>query len=152
MAAFTAQDVKTLREKTGCGMMDCKKALSNADGDMEKAIDFLREQGLAKAAKKASRIAAEGVAYATTNADSSVGVVIEVNAETDFVAKNDSFMDFVKACAQTVIDENPADVDELLTLKEQAQSRLLLSFSRRRFRQSARTSRFAVLSVWKVLA
>ena len=117
MAAFTAQDVKTLREKTGCGMMDCKKALSNADGDMEKAIDFLREQGLAKAAKKASRIAAEGVAYATTNADSSVGVVIEVNAETDFVAKNDSFMDFVKACAQTVIDENPADVDELLTLK-----------------------------------
>ncbi|MGN0500529.1 MAG: translation elongation factor Ts [Ruminococcus sp.] len=117
MAAFTAQDVKTLREKTGCGMMDCKKALSNADGDMEKAIDFLREQGLAKAAKKASRIAAEGVAYAATNADSSVGVVIEVNAETDFVAKNDSFMDFVKACAQTVIDENPADVDELLTLK-----------------------------------
>ena len=117
MAAFTAQDVKTLREKTGCGMMDCKKALSNADGDMEKAIDFLREQGLAKAAKKASRIAAEGVAYATTNAASSVGVVIEVNAETDFVAKNDSFMDFVKACAQTVIDENPADVDELLTLK-----------------------------------
>lgn len=117
MAAFTAQDVKTLREKTGCGMMDCKNALKNADGDMDKAIDFLREQGLAKAAKKASRIAAEGVAYATTNADSSVGVVIEVNAETDFVAKNDSFMDFVKACAQTVIDENPADVDELLTLK-----------------------------------
>ena len=90
MAAFTAQDVKTLREKTGCGMMDCKKALTNADGDMDKAIDFLREQGLAKAAKKASRIAAEGVAYATTNADASVGVVIEVNAETDFVAKNDS--------------------------------------------------------------
>ena len=117
MAAFTAQDVKTLREKTGCGMMDCKKALTNADGDMDKAIDFLREQGLAKAAKKASRIAAEGVAYATTNADSSVGVVIEVNAETDFVAKNDSFMEFVKACAQTVIEQNPADVDELLTLK-----------------------------------
>ena len=117
MAAFTAQDVKTLREKTGCGMMDCKKALTNADGDMDKAIDFLREQGLAKAAKKASRIAAEGVAYATTNADASVGVVIEVNAETDFVAKNDSFMDFVKACAQTVIEQNPADVDELITLK-----------------------------------
>ena len=117
MAAFTAQDVKTLREKTGCGMMDCKKALTNADGDMDKAIDFLREQGLAKAAKKASRIAAEGVAYATTNADASVGVVIEVNAETDFVAKNDSFMDFVKACANTIIEQNPADVDELLTLK-----------------------------------
>lgn len=117
MAAFTAQDVKALREKTGCGMMDCKKALTNADGDMDKAIDFLREQGLAKQAKKASRIAAEGVAYATTTADNSVGVVIEVNAETDFVAKNDSFMDFVKACANTVIDQNPADVETLLTLK-----------------------------------
>lgn len=117
MAAFTAQDVKALREKTGCGMMDCKKALTNADGDMDKAIDFLREQGLAKQAKKASRIAAEGVAYATTSDDLSVGVVIEVNAETDFVAKNDSFMDFVKSCAATVMKQNPANVDELLTLK-----------------------------------
>ncbi len=117
MAAFTAQDVKTLREKTGCGMMDCKKALTNAEGDMDKAIDFLREQGLAKQAKKASRIAAEGVAYACTNDDLSVGVVIEVNAETDFVAKNDSFMDFVKACANTVIKENPADVEALLALQ-----------------------------------
>ena len=98
-------------------MMDCKKALTQADGDMDKAIDFLREQGLAKQAKKASRIAAEGVAYATTTDDCSVGVVIEVNAETDFVAKNDSFMDFVKACANTVIKENPADVEALLTLK-----------------------------------
>lgn len=117
MAAFTAQDVKALREKTGCGMMDCKKALTNADGDMDKAIDFLREQGLAKQAKKASRIAAEGVAYACTNDDLSVGVVIEVNAETDFVAKNDSFMEFVKACANTVMQENPADVEALLALK-----------------------------------
>ena len=117
MAAFTAQDVKALREKTGCGMMDCKKALTQADGDMDKAIDFLREQGLAKQAKKASRIAAEGVAYAVTTDDCSVGVVIEVNAETDFVAKNDSFMDFVKACANTVIKENPADVEALLALK-----------------------------------
>ena len=117
MAAFTAQDVKALREKTGCGMMDCKKALTQADGDMDKAIDFLREQGLAKQAKKASRIAAEGVAFATTTDDNSVGVVIEVNAETDFVAKNDSFMDFVKACANTVIKENPADVEALLALK-----------------------------------
>ena len=116
MAAFTAQDVKALREKTGCGMMDCKKALTQADGDMDKAIDFLREQGLAKQAKKASRIAAEGVAYATTTDDNSVGVVIEVNAETDFVAKNDSFMDFVKACANTVIKENPADIEALLAL------------------------------------
>ena len=117
MAAFTAQDVKALREKTGCGMMDCKKALVQADGDMDKAIDFLREQGLAKQAKKASRIAAEGVAYATTSDDNSVGVVIEVNAETDFVAKNDSFMEFVKACAATVIEQNPADVEALLALK-----------------------------------
>ena len=117
MAAFTAKDVKALREKTGCGMMDCKKALTQADGDMDKAIDFLREQGLAKQAKKASRIAAEGVAYAVTTDDCKVGVVIEVNAETDFVAKNDSFMDFVKACANTVIKENPADVEALLALK-----------------------------------
>ncbi|MBQ1638585.1 MAG: elongation factor Ts, partial [Ruminococcus sp.] len=80
MAAFTAKDVKALREKTGCGMMDCKKALTQADGDMDKAIDFLREQGLAKQAKKASRIAAEGVAYAVTTDDCKVGVVIEVNA------------------------------------------------------------------------
>ena len=117
MAAFTAQDVKALREKTGCGMMDCKKALTQADGDMDKAIDFLREQGLAKQAKKASRVAAEGVAYATTSDDRKVGVVVEVNAETDFVAKNDSFMDFVKACANTVIKENPADIEALLALK-----------------------------------
>jgi len=117
MAAFTAQDVKALREKTGCGMMDCKKALVQADGDMDKAIDFLREQGLAKQAKKASRIAAEGVAYATTNADRTVGVVVEVNAETDFVAKNDSFMEFVKACADTVMAQAPADVEALLALK-----------------------------------
>ena len=76
MAAFSAKDVKALREKTGCGMMDCKKALTQADGDMDKAIDFLREQGLAKQAKKAGRIAAEGVAYATVNADRTVGVVV----------------------------------------------------------------------------
>ena len=120
MAAFTAQDVKTLREKTGCGMMDCKKALTNADGDMDKAVDFLREQGLAKQAKKAGRIAAEGVAYACTNDDLSVGVVVEVNAETDFVAKNDSFMDFVKACANTIIEQNPADVEALMACKTES--------------------------------
>lgn len=112
---FTAQDVKALREKTGCGMMDCKKALTEADGDMDKAVDFLREQGLAKAAKKASRIAAEGIAYATTNAEGTIGVDIEVNAETDFVAKNAEFQEFVKTLAQTVMDTNPADVDDLLT-------------------------------------
>ncbi|MBQ8134765.1 MAG: elongation factor Ts [Clostridia bacterium] len=113
--AFTAQDVKTLREKTGCGMMDCKKALTEADGDMDKAIDVLREQGLAKAAKKASRIAAEGVAYAAANEDGTKGVALEVNAETDFVAKNADFQAFVKTVADTVIAENPADVEELLT-------------------------------------
>ena len=117
MAAFTAKDVKALREKTGCGMMDCKKALTQADGDMDKAIDFLREQGLAKQAKKAGRIAAEGVAYAVAADDNSAGVVIEINAETDFVAKNDSFMDFVKTCAATVLKQNPADVEALLALK-----------------------------------
>lgn len=114
---FTAQDVKALREKTGCGMMDCKNALNKADGDMEKAIDFLREQGLAKQAKKASRVAAEGVAYACTNDDLSVGAVIEVNAETDFVAKNADFQAFVQTCAMTVINQNPADVEALLALK-----------------------------------
>lgn len=115
--AFTAQDVKTLREKTGCGMMDCKKALTQADGNMDAAIDILREQGLAKQAKKASRIAAEGVAYAATNADATVGVVVEINSETDFVAKNDDFMSFVKTVADTIIEKNPADVDALLAEK-----------------------------------
>lgn len=115
--AFTAQDVKALREKTGCGMMDCKKALTQADGNMDAAIDFLREQGLAKQAKKASRIAAEGVAFATTSDDNKLGVVIEVNAETDFVAKNADFQAFVKTCADTVMAQAPADVDALLALK-----------------------------------
>lgn len=113
--AFTAQDVKALREKTGCGMMDCKKALTEANGDMDAAVDFLREQGLAKQAKKSGRIAAEGVAFACTNDDNTVGVVIEINAETDFVAKNADFQAFVKTCAMTVIEQNPADVDALLT-------------------------------------
>ena len=114
MASFTAKDVKALREQTGCGMMDCKKALVEADGDMEKAVDFLREQGLAKQAKKASRVAAEGMAFAMTTEDHKNGVVIEVNAETDFVAKNADFQAFVNTCAQTVIDNNPADVEALL--------------------------------------
>ena len=112
--AFTAQDVKALREKTGCGMMDCKKALTQANGDMDAAIDFLREQGLAKQAKKASRIAAEGMAYAATNDTNDIGAVIEVNAEADFVAKNEEFQAFVKTCAATVMEKNPADVEALL--------------------------------------
>ena len=114
---FTAQDVKALREKTGCGMMDCKKALVEADGDMDKAVDLLREQGLAKQAKKASRIAAEGVAYATTSEDGAVGAVVEVNAETDFVAKNADFMAFVEAVAKTILNRNPADMDALMAMK-----------------------------------
>ena len=113
--AFTAKDVMTLRQKTGCGMMDCKKALTEADGDMDKAIDFLREKGLAKAAKKASRIAAEGVAVAYS--DDKTGVALEVNAETDFVAKNADFQAFVKTIADTILAENPADVADLLTKK-----------------------------------
>lgn len=115
--AFTAQDVKSLREKTGCGMMDCKKALTESNGDMDAAVDFLREQGLAKVAKKAGRIAAEGVAFAKTNDNNTVGVVIEVNAETDFVAKNADFQNFVATLADTVIAENPADVDALAECK-----------------------------------
>lgn len=111
--SFTAQDVKALREKTGCGMMDCKKALTEAGGNMDAAIDFLREQGLAKQAKKASRIAAEGIAFALTNENNTAGVVIEVNSETDFVAKNVDFQNFVKTCALTVIENAPADVDAL---------------------------------------
>lgn len=114
---FTAKDVAALREKTGCGMMDCKKALTESNGDMEKAIDFLREKGLAAAVKKAGRIAAEGVAFAVTSDCGKVAVVVEVNAETDFVAKNAEFQAFVKTCADTIIYENPADVETLLQCK-----------------------------------
>ncbi len=109
--AFTAKDVKDLRDRTGCGMMDCKKALTESDGDMEKAIEFLREKGLAAAAKKAGRIAAEGLVVSVVKGN--VGVVLEVNAETDFVAKNESFVEFVNNVALTILDKNPANVEEL---------------------------------------
>lgn len=112
--AFTAKDVQQLRERTSCGMMDCKKALTESGGDMDKAIELLREKGLAKQAKKADRVAAEGVVYACV--ENGTGVVIEVNSETDFVAKNEQFMDFVKSCAKTVAKNKPADVDALLKL------------------------------------
>jgi len=115
--AFTAKDVAALREKTGCGMMDCKKALTASEGNMDAAIDFLREKGLAAATKKAGRIAAEGVAWALVNDAGNIGVDIEVNAETDFVAKNADFQHFVQVCADTVIESNPADVDALLQCK-----------------------------------
>ena len=113
--AFTALDVKKLREMTNVGMMDCKAALAATDGDMDKAVDWLREKGLAKAAKKADRIAAEGVAYATVV--NGVGVVIEVNSETDFAAKTDSFMDLVKNLATVVATDAPADVEALKACK-----------------------------------
>ena len=108
---FTAKDVKELREMTGCGMMDCKKALTETNGDKEKAVEFLREKGLATAAKKSSRIAAEGIVkdYVANN----VGVILEVNAETDFVAKNEQFLDFVDVVAKSVAENNPQDVEAL---------------------------------------
>ena len=115
--AFTAQDVKTLREMTNVGMMDCKKALTETDGDMEKAVEWLREKGLAKAAKKAGRIAAEGMAYADVCTKCGVGAVVEVNCETDFCAKSELFIQFVKDICKTVISENPADVDALMNCK-----------------------------------
>ena len=115
--AFTAQDVKKLREMTNVGMMDCKKALSETDGDMDKAVEWLREKGLAKAAKKAGRIAAEGMAYADVCPKCGVGAIVEVNCETDFCAKSDLFVAFVKDICKTVITENPADIDALMNSK-----------------------------------
>jgi elongation factor Ts len=113
--AFTAKDVKTLREMTGVGMMDCKKALTESDGDMDKAVEYLREKGLAAAQKKAGRIAAEGMAYAAVI--DGIGVAVEVNAETDFVGKNEKFVDFVKGVAATVAKCAPADLDALMNCK-----------------------------------
>ena len=112
---FTAKDVKELRERTGCGMMDCKKALTETNGDFDKAVDFLREKGLATAAKKASRIASEGLVDILV--EGNVGAMVEINSETDFVAKNDEFKEFVKNVARQVIAVNPADVDALLESK-----------------------------------
>ena len=112
--AFTAQDVKTLREMTNVGMMDCKKALTETDGDMDKAVEWLREKG---PAKKAGRIAAEGMAYADVCPKCGVGAIVEVNCETDFCAKSDLFVAFVKDICKTVITENPADIDALMNSK-----------------------------------
>ena len=111
--AFTAADVKKLREMTNVGMMDCKKALSETDGDMDKAVEWLREKGLAKAAKKAGRIAAEGMAYATVCEKCGVGAMVEVNCETDFCAKSAPFVQFVKDICQVVLENNPADVEAI---------------------------------------
>ncbi|WP_312279836.1 translation elongation factor Ts [Oscillibacter sp.] len=113
--AITATDVKNLREMTGVGMMDCKKALAATDGDIDKAVEWLREKGMAASAKKAGRIAAEGVAMAEVI--DGVGALVEVNAETDFVGKNEKFVDFVKGVAATVVKQNPADLDALMECK-----------------------------------
>lgn len=110
----TASLVKELREKTGAGMMDCKKVLTETDGDMEKAIELLRERGIAKAAKKSGRVAAEGLVEAYISEDGKVGAIIEVNSETDFVAKNEEFKTFVMNVAKQVVEKNPKDVEELL--------------------------------------
>ncbi|MCL2837558.1 MAG: translation elongation factor Ts [Oscillospiraceae bacterium] len=117
---FTAQNVKELREMTGCGMMDCKAALTETGGDIEKAVEYLREKGMASAAKKAGRIAAEGMVEAAVFGD--VGVVVEINSETDFVAKNKDFQDFVHNVASHIAKNNPADVETLSAQKFDADS------------------------------
>ena len=143
--AITAKDVQALREMTGVGMMDCKKALTEAEGDMDKAVEILREKGLAASQKKAGRIAAEGMAYAAVI--DGVGVVVEVNAETDFVGKNEKFVNFVKGVAATVAACNPADLDALmackydgtdLTVQEQQQEMVLVIGENIKVRRFAR--------------
>ena len=114
---ITASMVKELRDKTGAGMMDCKKVLTEADGDMEKAAELLRERGIAKAGKKAGRVAAEGLVATYVTDDKKIGSIVEVNAETDFVAKNDEFKAFVNDVAKIVANSNPADVEALLATK-----------------------------------
>ena len=116
MANITAAAIKELREKTNVGMMECKKALTEADGDMEKAIVILRERGMAVAAKKAGRIAAEGLVWPMI-AEDGTAVIVEVNCETDFAAKSDNFGNFVKDLAKIVAEKNPADVDALMELE-----------------------------------
>lgn len=115
--SFTAKDVQMLREKTGCGMMDCKKALTESDGNMEKAVEFLREKGLSAAAKKADRVAAEGMVATVVSENAKSGAIIEVNSETDFVAKNADFVAFVDACAKTVLASGAKTVEELAAAK-----------------------------------
>ena len=114
--AITAAQVKELREMTGAGMMDCKKALTATEGDMDKAVEFLREKGLATAQKKASRIAAEGLCKTLVTEDGKKAVVVEVNAETDFVAKNEVFQTFVKEVVEQAADTDAADIDAFKAL------------------------------------
>ncbi|MGN1259397.1 MAG: translation elongation factor Ts [Christensenellales bacterium] len=116
---FTAQDVKSLREKTGVGMMDCKKALTETNGDMEKAIEYLREKGMSAAAKKAGRIAAEGIVTSYIHSNGKIGVLLEVNCETDFVAKNEAFVDFCHDIAMQIAAAKP-EVVRIEDLSEEA--------------------------------
>lgn len=118
--AITAKMVSELRAKTGCGMMECKKALNEANGDMEEAVKILRENGLAVAAKKADRIAAEGVVDILFNEAGDTAAMIEVNAETDFVAKNETFKEFVRGTLKVILEQKPADVEALLACKYDA--------------------------------
>ena len=149
MANFTAKDVNDLRKSTGVGLMDCKKALTEADGDVEKAIVILREKGLANQAKKADRVAAEGAVIAVTNADHTAGAIVEVNSETDFVAQNEEFVAFVEGVAQTVLESDPADLDALKAAKivgkdmtvEEALQEIFL-----KFRENLQIRRFARLT------
>ena len=114
--AITAAQVKELRERTGSGMMECKKALVDANGDMETAIETLRKTGLAKADKKASRVAAEGLVVVEISDDNKTAAVVEVNCETDFVAKKEDFQEFASAIAKRVLQDDPADIDSLLAM------------------------------------
>ncbi len=134
MANVSAQDVQALRKKTGVGMMDCKKALTEADGNMDKAMEILREKGLAAVAKKAGRVAAEGLVASVIDPEKKEGVILEVNSETDFVAKNQDFIDFVNAIAKTILEKNPVDIEKLMeekmagsdrTVKEALQEKVL---------------------------
>lgn len=127
MAAVTAAMVKELREMTGAGMMDCKKALAATEGDMDKAVEFLREKGLAGAAKKAGRVAAEGVVATKLSADEKKAVVVEVNAETDFVAKNEKFLNYVSEVAAQALDTTASDIDAFLNEKWESDSSLTVA-------------------------
>ena len=143
---FTAKDVKNLREITGCGMMDCKKALTESNGDMDKAIEFLREKGFAAAVKKAGRIAAEGLVSLYVTEDAKVGGMVEINSETDFVAKNADFQAFVAKVAEIVAKENPADLaalnalkfDDKLTVEEMLREKILTIGENMNIRRFAR--------------
>lgn len=155
MAKITVAEINELRQMTGAGMMDCKKALTEAEGDKDKAIMILREKGLATQAKKAGRVAAEGLALAIVNEDSTVGAVVEVNIETDFAAKNPLFKEFVENVAKTVIAEDPADLDALnacklcggtMTVAEALQELFLSVRENMKIRRFARLSGDAVVA------